>query len=326
MQKRVAAHLARRLFHVGEAQSLAVRAEEAAGELRGVDHHVAPEVRPDLRWKSFLEHLDLRRSVEAERADLESGRVGVRDDQEEAQEECDGHDRLDGPPSPRIRDVPVRALPASIALIVGPGAGRAGGAAVLPADLVAAEQRLAARFASRGLAYPPRRIALVALKSEAMSGDRSSARARSRHAGACWKASGSGSRGGIAHGESAMGATSCSSCAGENLAFCAAWGIPSGLASSAPHTGAPISTASASDGMVGRYPSNRPASCPCVGAIRCGRYHCLRRPPSAADRDRRARSRWPVGPRTEGQRFPEGEEFIASRSYRWRPPGSHRWR
>ena len=271
-------------------------AEEAAGELRGVDHHVAPEVRPDLRWQTFLEHLYLRRSVEAKRADLESGRVGVRDDQEEAQEECDGHDRLDGPPSPRIRDVPVRALPASIALIVGPGAGRAGGAAVLPADLVAAEQRLAARFASRGLAYPPRRIALVALKSEAMSGDRSSARARSRHAGACWKASGSGSRGGIAHGESATGATSCSSCAGENLAFCAAWGVPSGLASSAPHTGAPISTASVttandatrrlpdgaaprvarsstsprrgppSDGMVGRYPSNRSASCPCVAA------------------------------------------------------------
>ena len=61
----------------------------------------------------------------------------------------------------------MRAVLASMVLIVGLAAGRAGDAGVLPPDLVAAERRLAARFASRGLAYPPRGIALVALKSEA---------------------------------------------------------------------------------------------------------------------------------------------------------------
>jgi TPR repeat protein len=61
----------------------------------------------------------------------------------------------------------VRVLPAGIAVIACLGTVRAGDAAVLPADLAAAEQRLAARFASRGLSYPPRGVALVALKTEA---------------------------------------------------------------------------------------------------------------------------------------------------------------
>ena len=54
-----------------------------------------------------------------------------------------------------------------MALIVGMAAPRPGRAAVLPGDLAVAEQQVAARFASRGVAYPPRRVALVALKSEA---------------------------------------------------------------------------------------------------------------------------------------------------------------
>jgi hypothetical protein len=61
----------------------------------------------------------------------------------------------------------VRALRAAVALIVCMGADRAGNADVLRPELVGAEQRLAARFASRRLPYPPRGIALVALKSEA---------------------------------------------------------------------------------------------------------------------------------------------------------------
>jgi TPR repeat protein len=40
-------------------------------------------------------------------------------------------------------------------------------AATLPAELAGAEQRLAVRFAARRLAYPPRDVALVALKNEA---------------------------------------------------------------------------------------------------------------------------------------------------------------
>src|SRR5437667_12792948 len=90
-----------------------------------------------------------------------------------------------------------------------------------------------------------------------------------------------------------MGATSCSICAGENFAVCAAAGVPSG-ASSAAQAGRAISAASAtringsarrlpdapslwgglssttprrdpaSDGMGDLYPSNRSASCPFV--------------------------------------------------------------
>jgi TPR repeat protein len=58
-------------------------------------------------------------------------------------------------------------LLARVALIVGLGAGTTGNADVLPGELLGAEHRLAARFASRELAYPPRGVALVALKSEA---------------------------------------------------------------------------------------------------------------------------------------------------------------
>jgi TPR repeat protein len=61
----------------------------------------------------------------------------------------------------------VRVVAAGVLLSVVLGTGKAGQADVLRDRLADAEQRLAARFASRGLAYPPRRIALVALKSEA---------------------------------------------------------------------------------------------------------------------------------------------------------------
>ena len=56
---------------------------------------------------------------------------------------------------------------AAVALVVVMYADRAGDAEVLRPDLVRAEERLAARFASGGLSYPPRGVALVALKSEA---------------------------------------------------------------------------------------------------------------------------------------------------------------
>jgi TPR repeat protein len=61
----------------------------------------------------------------------------------------------------------VRSWWAGLALVVSLGAGSGGDAGVLPSELAGAEQRLAARFASRDLAYPPRGIALIALKSEA---------------------------------------------------------------------------------------------------------------------------------------------------------------
>jgi TPR repeat protein len=61
----------------------------------------------------------------------------------------------------------VRVLLAGVVVMVGLGAGRVGDADVRPAELAGAEQRLAARFASRRLAYPPLGVALVALKSEA---------------------------------------------------------------------------------------------------------------------------------------------------------------
>src|SRR5262245_45612134 len=54
-----------------------------------------------------------------------------------------------------------------VALGVVLGATGVAGAGVLPSALVDAEQRLAAHFASRQLAYPPRAVGLVALKSEA---------------------------------------------------------------------------------------------------------------------------------------------------------------
>src|SRR5215467_4465409 len=54
-----------------------------------------------------------------------------------------------------------------IALIAVFGTGRAGDGAVAPGALVAAEQRMGARFASLGVAYPPRGVTLVAFKSEA---------------------------------------------------------------------------------------------------------------------------------------------------------------
>jgi TPR repeat protein len=57
-------------------------------------------------------------------------------------------------------------LLAGVGLVVGLGCG-AGDAAPLPSALAAAEQRLAPRFASRGVAYPPRAVALLALKREA---------------------------------------------------------------------------------------------------------------------------------------------------------------
>jgi TPR repeat protein len=61
----------------------------------------------------------------------------------------------------------VRVLLAGVVLLVSLGGGGVADAGLLPSELVGAEQRLAARFASRGLAYPPRGVALVALKSEA---------------------------------------------------------------------------------------------------------------------------------------------------------------
>jgi TPR repeat protein len=61
----------------------------------------------------------------------------------------------------------VRLLLAGIALLVSLGAGRAGDAGFLPSALVGADRRLAARFASHELVYPPRRVVLIALKNEA---------------------------------------------------------------------------------------------------------------------------------------------------------------
>ena len=58
-------------------------------------------------------------------------------------------------------------LVAVVALVVGLGVRGVGEAAALPSELIDAEQRLSAHFASRGLAYPPRTVGLVALKSEA---------------------------------------------------------------------------------------------------------------------------------------------------------------
>jgi TPR repeat protein len=61
----------------------------------------------------------------------------------------------------------VRGLLAGVVLVVGLGADTASLADVSAGGLADAEQRLSARFASRGVAYPPRRVALVALKTEA---------------------------------------------------------------------------------------------------------------------------------------------------------------
>jgi len=61
----------------------------------------------------------------------------------------------------------VRGWLVVVGLIVAIGVDGPGEAGALRADLVGAEQRLAAQFASRALPYPPREVALVALKSEA---------------------------------------------------------------------------------------------------------------------------------------------------------------
>jgi len=61
----------------------------------------------------------------------------------------------------------VRAWLVGVGLIVAMSVDGPGEAKVLRGDLVGGEQRLAAQFASRGLSYPPRAVALVALKSEA---------------------------------------------------------------------------------------------------------------------------------------------------------------
>ena len=53
---------------------------------------------------------------------------------------------------------------AAVAVVVVLGISRPGAAVVAPGALAAAEGRLAGRFADRGVAYPPRRVALVALK------------------------------------------------------------------------------------------------------------------------------------------------------------------
>jgi TPR repeat protein len=61
----------------------------------------------------------------------------------------------------------VRVSLLGLALAVNLAVGVLAIAEVLPWDLSHAEQRLARRFASRGLAYPPQEIALLAFKSEA---------------------------------------------------------------------------------------------------------------------------------------------------------------
>ena len=61
----------------------------------------------------------------------------------------------------------MRTLLLGLALVLMLGAATRGMAAVAPSDLDRAEERLAARFASRGLSYPPQGVALIALKSEA---------------------------------------------------------------------------------------------------------------------------------------------------------------
>jgi hypothetical protein len=60
----------------------------------------------------------------------------------------------------------VRAVRASVVVVVGLAVARASAAAAPPADIAAAEQRVAATFASRGVSYPPDAVALVALKRE----------------------------------------------------------------------------------------------------------------------------------------------------------------
>jgi murein L,D-transpeptidase YafK len=54
-----------------------------------------------------------------------------------------------------------------MALVAGPDTRDAALASVAPSVLAEAEARLAARFAAREVAYPPRAVTLVALKSEA---------------------------------------------------------------------------------------------------------------------------------------------------------------
>jgi TPR repeat protein len=60
---------------------------------------------------------------------------------------------------------PVRQLLMGLALAV--GFVSASGAAALPSEVARAEEALVARFASRGVDYPPREVGLVALKREA---------------------------------------------------------------------------------------------------------------------------------------------------------------
>ena len=61
----------------------------------------------------------------------------------------------------------MRALLAGAALAASLAAAVPGEGAVVSGDLARAEESLAARFASRGVGYPPQDVALVALKSEA---------------------------------------------------------------------------------------------------------------------------------------------------------------
>jgi TPR repeat protein len=56
---------------------------------------------------------------------------------------------------------------AGVGLLAGVAIHRAAHAGVLPSVLASAEERLASRFASRALSYPPREVAFIALKNEA---------------------------------------------------------------------------------------------------------------------------------------------------------------
>jgi TPR repeat protein len=74
---------------------------------------------------------------------------------------------LDARGRARLSDLTVRVQLARVALVVGFVASRVGHADAPPGALAGAERQLAQRFASQGVAYPPRAVTLVALKSEA---------------------------------------------------------------------------------------------------------------------------------------------------------------